>query len=518
MQSLPSRRAFLSQVGKSMVVASIGLTAAQEMGLVSRALALDDEDRLTFGEDERLVSFIQETPSEKLLPLLHEKWKSGTSLKDLVGAAALANARAFGGEDYVGFHTLMALMPAYHMSCELPDNEAPLPVFKVLYRNAQRLDETGGHAADVLKVVKSLEEASLGDFDVREAVRRVDGEAAERILAAFVERGAKEAFNALLREVADFTEVHRVNISYRAWDLLSVVGEEHALAMLRQSLRYCVQAEPKTNSSTREALAKAFDRHHLEGLKLGTKAADDAWLKETCDTLLSIGDFPAMDVAAEVLRAGYSPESFFQAASMAATQIVLRDPGRPSTWASPDKPEGSVHGDSVGVHCSDAINAWRNIARVADDRNKIAACLLAAKQVGRDAQQSSIGAKLASTPARPFDDDLHRIEKVPSAKLIAEADAAIRDKDQARACAAVDRLGREGADPAPIISLLRKYAISEDGALHAEKYYRTVCEEFAGTPTAYRWRNLTALARVTASEYGSTAPGYAQSRELLGLS
>jgi hypothetical protein len=30
------------------------------------------------------------------------------SLPDVVAAAAFANARTFGGEDYVGFHTLMS--------------------------------------------------------------------------------------------------------------------------------------------------------------------------------------------------------------------------------------------------------------------------------------------------------------------------------------------------------------------------------------------------------------------------
>ena len=60
-------------------------------------------------------------------------------------------------------------------------------------------------------------------------------------------------------------------------------------------------------------------------------------------------------------------------------------------------------------------------------------------------------------------------------------------------------------------------AVSEEGSLHAEKYYRTVSEEFEATRPAFRWRHLVALARVTASEYGRTAPGYAESRRLLKL-
>ena len=48
-----------------------------------------------------------------------------------------------------------------------------------------------------------------------------------------------------------------------------------------------------------------------------------------------------------------------------------------------------------------------------------------------------------------------------------------------------------------LLHLLR-LAVSEDGRLHSEKYYRTVTEEFAATRLAFRWRHPVALARVTA--------------------
>ena len=69
----------------------------------------------------------------------------------------------------------------------------------------------------------------------------------------------------------------------------------------------------------------------------------------------------------------------------------------------------------------------------------------------------------------------------------------------------------------PVFDLLLRYAVSEDGALHAEKYYRTVTEEFAATRPAFRWRHLVALARVTASEHGHAAPGYAEARAAEGV-
>src|SRR3954469_20619652 len=114
-----NRREFLSEVGRGMVTVAVGMGVAQELGLAS-AVAGVAEARLDFGALEPLVRTMQETPVAKLLPILTEKLRSGTELRELVAAGALANARTFGGEDYVGFHTMMALSPGYHIAQELP--------------------------------------------------------------------------------------------------------------------------------------------------------------------------------------------------------------------------------------------------------------------------------------------------------------------------------------------------------------------------------------------------------------
>jgi hypothetical protein len=109
------------------------------------------------------------------------------------------------------------------------------------------------------------------------------------------------------------------------------------------------------------------------------------------------------------------------------------------------------------------------------------------------------------------------VRDVKPAALLAEAEAAIRSNDQMRACALVHRHGELGLPSRPAFDMLLRFAISEDGALHAEKYYRTVTEEFAATRPAFRWRHLAALARVTASEHGFPAPGVAEARQLLKI-
>ena len=126
-----------------MLVAGVGSALAYDLGLAPAALAAGSDERLTFGPMEPLVALMQETPAAALLPAVIERINSGTDLRELVAAAALANARTFGGQDYDGYHAIMALAPAYQMSRELPESRRALPVMKVLYRNTSHIQQTG---------------------------------------------------------------------------------------------------------------------------------------------------------------------------------------------------------------------------------------------------------------------------------------------------------------------------------------------------------------------------------------
>ena len=140
------------------------------------------------------------------------------------------------------------------------------------------------------------------------------------------------------------------------------------------------------------------------------------------------------------------------------------------------------------------------------------------QRIGRPARDRRSRAEdfLRWTP-RPLAEYLEGVVTDDPSKLLAETEAAIRANQQEIASAAMGRYGSLGHDPAPAFALLRKYAISEDGTLHAEKYYNTVREDFATTRPAFRWRHLVALARVTASECGRPAPGVARAAECLGI-
>jgi hypothetical protein len=117
----------------------------------------------------------------------------------------------------------------------------------------------------------------------------------------------------------------------------------------------------------------------------------------------------------------------------------------------------------------------------------------------------------------PLAEDVEKVEAKDGAGLIGALDEALRGKDQRRAAAVAARYGELGHDAAAIFAKLRQYSVSEDGALHAEKYYQTASEEYGRGRAKFRWRHVVALARVTASAAGQPAPGIVEARKLLGL-
>jgi hypothetical protein len=514
-----TRREFLADVGRGMLLASIGCEAATELGLAAQ---MDpDEAPLSFGSLEPLVCMMQETPIERLLPALVEKWEADKDLRRLVTAAALANARTFGGEDYVGFHTMMALVPALHMAEALPTNLQPLPVFKVLYRNSNRIQERGGRKEELLHIVKpgTLPSGVGGGEALRAAVRGRQVNEAEQTFATLAQNSTEEAFNDLLMAVQDNTEVHRVVLPYRAWDLLDLIGKDHAHTLLRQSVRYCLKAEswPATPGADnpRTLLPKLLEEHQLLGRARGTRKAEDGWIEEMSQTVFRSTPKQAAEAVASALAEEMSAADVGQAITLAANQLILRDMGRTPRDEVSGKPVGSVHGDSIGVHACDSANAWRNLARVSNDRNCFASLILGAYQVALD--RTARGGDFLNWQPLPVRWHLDSIKSSSPANLLAELDEAIRGNLQAKASALVHRYGELGHPPQAIFETLLGYAVSEDGALHAEKFYRTVSEEFAATRPAFRWRHLVALARVTASEYGRPAAGIAEARALLKI-
>lgn len=513
-----SRRQFIKNLGGGMLVAGLGASLATEIGCATEFVSQETRDE-GYGDLTKLVRMMQEMHPDKLQQALVADFKSGTtSLKDSIAAAALANAETFGGTDYVGYHAEMALIPALEMTQELPKEKSALPVLKVLYRNSERIQKVGGAKARALRPVKETDDNRDTNFGPRlkQLVRQADMVKAEQLFASAVKGSAgdvKKMFNYLLHTIEDEIDVHRFVLAYRAHGLIDLVGDDRAHMMLRQCVRHCVDTEKKRISKGRSAspirthLPKMLDQYKLLEKKLGDRDPGDEWVAEMCESIYGSDKFEAAELAAAALADGISPEVVGEAISLAANQLVLRQGKDP--WRT--------HGASAGVHGSDAVNAWRNIARVADSRNQITGLIVAAFHTGR--YQPFKG------KAYPTDEHVGRIKATSAKELLGTAEEAITSNDQALAAAAIQVYGDQKHDPRQVFDLMLKYAISEDGRLHSEKYYRTVCEEYQTIRPAFRWRQLVSLARVTASAYGydvadnkgHRAPGFDDACKQLGV-
>jgi len=299
--------------------------------------------------------------------------------------------------------------------------------------------------------------------------------------------------------------------------MLDLVGKEHAHSLLRQSVHYCVDAERWTRSGKRTGcqtvLAKMLEKHKLLGKSAGKRMLKDAELDRLSQNIFKTTPEEAAGLVAEALADGIAPDAIGEALSLATCELLLRDNGRPKGQTSPEKPEGSVHGDSIGVHACDSCNAWRNIARVSNWRNTASSLILAGFQMALDRKER--GGDFLNQEAYPRAVHREKVKGKEAADLLRQAEDAIKDRDQGRAAAAVHRYLELGHPDKAAFALLLRYAISEDGALHAEKFYNTAREEHGRSRAAFRGRYLVALSRVTASAYGRPAPGHKEACKLL---
>ena len=174
----------------------------------------------------------------------------------------------------------MALAPSYQMAQELPESQRALPVLKVLYRNTNHIQKSGGCSHETLHPVDTAPLSGDGPRaeDLRNLMRRQDMDGAERTFAAMASGSLDKAYNDLLYLVQDNINVHRVVLAWRAWALLDLTGKEHAHTLLRQSVRYCVDEEKNVRTyqpknELRALLPRLLDEYRLVSRPVGDAAA-----------------------------------------------------------------------------------------------------------------------------------------------------------------------------------------------------------------------------------------------------
>lgn len=510
-----TRRQFLTRVGQGASTLALGALFADRLG-DPVALALLPPERLRFGALDPLVDLMQSTPADELIARVVALLRAGTPAGDVVAAAALANARALGGTHYDGYHALMALLPAHDMGARMETPLRHLPLLKVIHRSTRTIHAAGRSDGDALEPIgvggagDDAHAAAANGARLVEQLRARDQDAAERSLVALAAASPAKAHEELQRVVREDANVHRVVLAWRAFDLLRLAGEENAAALLRQPLRFCIFEDAsrarvgKGTPPIAVVVPKLIEEHHLAGREPGSRTADEAWIAALSETIVASDGAGAAAAAAAALAEGFAPEEIGAAISLAATKLLLRDPGR--AQGDTGKPAGSMHGASVGVHASDSANAWRHLARAGSADNAFASLVAGAFHTGGQSKQVA---------AHDFDRDGAACTLADPVALLREIDGRIRERDQVGASRAARRYAELGHDADALFRSLASFAVADDGALHHEKYFVTATEEHAAARPAHRPLYLAGLARVMASGHGFPAPGCEEARNLL---
>lgn len=500
-----NRRVFLNQMGSGLLLTTLGLELSTELGLAATGPKETSPGKLEFGKHARLVDLLTETPLKDLQGKLVEEIDKGTTLAQLTAAGALANAQAFGGEDYVGYHAFMALMPAFQISKEIEGRQAALPVMKVLYRNSARLHEAGRHKDPVLTQAPKLGEHSTPS--VEQLLARVhdkDKTGAEAVQHQLWKQRPESAIEDLIPVVCQEVDVHRVVLAWRAWDLSRLAGQEHGLTLLRQSVRQCVEREGRGKIAIRQELPQVLESTRLFEAPMGRRSVEDEWIESLAKQLTQASRKDGAGLVAEALKAGVAPEAIGEALSLASTHLMLRQEA--STRSATGRRRGSVHGAGVGVHSSDTAAAWRAMARFGSVNQRQLALVAGGYHVA--GQKDRVASEW-------FDFWGKRFDSLEGQPLLSMLKHALNASDQENAAAAARCYVRRKHPLADILTVLRDASVRAEGALHAEKYYRTQVEAIEGDRPAFRELHMAALARVCASQSYADSPGHGEAVERL---
>jgi hypothetical protein len=293
---------------------------------------------------EPLVRLLEETPRAKLLEEVAARIRAGAAYPQILGALLLAGVRNIQPRPHVGykFHAVMVVHSAHQASIASPVAERWLPIFWALdhFKGAQAQDVKEGDWT-----MAPVDEAKVPTgsrvFDAfTEAMDAWDEPAADLAAAGLARTAtAQEAFELLCRYGArDFRDIgHKAIFVANGWRTLGTIGWQHAEPVLR-SMAYALLKREGTNPAKADLPP---DRPGRRNARLIGKIRDD-WqagklrpeaTAKLLEALRTASDEEACQTAVDLLNAGASPRSIWDAVMTGAMELLLRKPNIASLHA-----------------------------------------------------------------------------------------------------------------------------------------------------------------------------------------
>lgn len=335
-----TRRAFLQSAAAGATLGLGDFGFLSKVGSVSAAESKVDALAVQLRpEIEPLVRLIEQTPRDKVLEEVAHQIRQGARYPEVLGALLLAGVRNIQPRPAVGFkfHAVLVVNSAHLASISSPDSDRWLPIFWAIdeFKASQARDVEEGDwtmAPVNESAVPSAEKARDAFVD---AMSRWDEPAADAAIAALARsRGSNELFDLFAHfGVRDFRSIgHKAIYVANSWRTLQCIGWQHSEPVLRSLAYALLNHSGETNPSQADLDADRPGRKNLERLKKirpdwQSGRIDESATRQLLAVLRSGSDDDACENAVELLNAGVSPQSIFDALFTGAGELLVRQPG-----------------------------------------------------------------------------------------------------------------------------------------------------------------------------------------------
>ncbi len=364
---------------RGFVAAGLGAAAAGSFDFLHalpRVTAEDVKakpDLVRFSPDmEPLVQLIEETPRERLLDVIADRIRQGTSYQQLLTANFLAGIRGIQPRP-VGFkfHAVLVINSAHLAAQAAQDRDRWLPLLWSLdnFKASQARNKAEGdwHMGPVAEA--KVPAPHLAKQRFAEAMDAWDEEGADAAVVSLVRNfGALEVIETFWRYgERDFRDIgHKAIYVANAWRALQAVGWRHAEPVMR-SLAYALLDHTRQDNPSKSDYEE--DRPGRDNLSR-VKKVRKGWVKGTRsddaarDLLVTMRSASAVEASEEVvklLNRNVDPASVWDGLFLTAGEQLMREPG------------------IIGLHCLTSINALHYAYQTAgEDESRRYALLQAA--------------------------------------------------------------------------------------------------------------------------------------------
>lgn len=334
-----TRRQFFQTAGSLAALTAGELAFVNNLPRVSAQEASPSSKDVQFRpEIEPLVRLLEDTPRDQLLEKVADRIREGVSYREILAALFLAGVRNVQPRPSVGFkfHAVLVVNSAHLASMSSPENHRWLPIFWALdyFKSSQARDVREGNWTMAAVDESRVPGPQAARLKFVEAMEQWDVPAADAAIAGYSRAaGGAAVFEDFFRFAArDFRSIgHKAIFAANSWRTLQCIGWDHREPVLR-SLAYALLNHEGGNPAKRDGEPDRPGRENLkrlaeirQGWQIGR--LDEGATREMIATLRNADDRQASQLVVEQLNAGIDPQSIWDGIFMAASELLVRQPG-----------------------------------------------------------------------------------------------------------------------------------------------------------------------------------------------